>query len=188
MTTLPRTTHLMLLLLTSVGAVSSLAETRQDHRPEPSKANGITVSTPAVSLPLNEKARLVILQAWPDKRRIPVQVHFKDAFGNVLERRRGVIGPNQPFIEELPRAALGAQGDVLLQTEVLLGPVGPRQKPRSCPLHLTLEVVPEQEGGSGSGNSCAGLDPCNDELQGPGARGTVFPFCVSRPTSLIDPS
>jgi hypothetical protein len=184
MTTLPRTTTIALLLLMAVGA-DSRAETRQDHPREPGKANGIAVSTPAVSLPLNAKARLIILQAWPDKRSIPVQVHFKDAFGNLLERRRGVIGPNQPFIEELPRAALGARGDVLLQTRVLLGPVEHKGKRRSCPLHLTLEVVPE-EGGSGSSNVCPGVDPCDDELQGPGARGTVFPFCVSRPTTLID--
>jgi hypothetical protein len=169
------------LVLGIFGACSSRGGSEQELA-DPREPNGIIVTTPLVGLPLNDKARLAIIQARPDRRTIPIEVRFKDAKGNVLARRRGVVGRDQPVIEELPRTGLGAQGSVLLQTEILLGPVEPGNG-RSCPLHLTLEIVPEDDG-HGSGHTCPGVDPCLGGLQGPGIGSTVYPFCVSRPAFL----
>lgn len=170
-----------LLLGVAMGGVAATEAERRSAK----KPNGIIVTTAAVALPKKEKARLTIVQAVPRKDRVPVEVLFKDVRGNVLARRRGEIGPDQPLIEELPRAGLRASGALLLQTEVRLGPVS-RRDASSCPMHLTFEVLPVDDS-HGSTHTCSGLDPCDDYLEGPPSRSHVFPMCVSRPGDLTLP-
>lgn len=175
---------LFLLLLCSFFAMTAQAESADEqsvddpvllHQP-----NGLIVTTGLVGLPEKHMARLALIQARPDSRLIPVVLRFKDAEGNVLARRRGELGPRQSVIEVLNHADLRIPETVLVQTEIILGPVHPIGR-RECPLHLTLQVVPEDDG-NGPGYSCSGIDPCLGTLQGPSGSGGVFPICDTRPT------
>lgn len=196
MITCQRVTAAILLL---AGCLAGCAVDDKWRSSEPgASSDGLIVSTAPLGMPREGKARLVLTQAFDDQQTLPVSIRFKDARGRELARREGVIGAGKPVIEELDRADIDVTGTVLLQTEIVF----PSLCETSCPIHLSLEIIPRGdtgygfrkaaipdpvsgEGDSGSAYTCAGIDPYGgtDVAHGPGAGTGVFPLCAVRATS-----
>lgn len=181
-----KATHqlIALLLLLACAFAKGSANDSQTLSAKPPASNGRIVTTGLIGLPKGHQARLVLSMARDTRVRVPVELRYLDASGKELAHHRGAIAPGEPFVEALFRKSLDVTGTLLVSTEVRLGPV-PRGTNRSCPLHLTLQVVPADDG-NGPGYTCSGIDPCLGPLEGPGGHTTVFPFCDSRAT-LIAP-
>lgn len=187
-------------LLVAVLSAGCVAAQPRDGAPK-GNAEARVTTTGLVGLPRGHKARLALVQSRSRAPDVQVEIRFKDPYGEVLARERSVIGPRNPVISQLFRRSVDTSDELLIQTEILFAPAARQQTrgasfaaplpPRdttTCPVLLTIEVVPEDDSGTGTSFAC-GVDPCSDGggedqgTQGPSHGSGVFPaFCDSPST------
>ena len=137
-------------------------------------ANGVRVTTGLMALPVNHTARVAIIQATANPTRLPVLVRFKDANGNVLGSSNGVLAMNQPVIAAVQRGTVVSTAPVLVQAEVVLGPVPGGLGLTTCPAHFSIQTTTGDEDGTLQG--CV-IDTCLNVSPGTSPRQSVSAIC-----------
>ena len=161
-----------MLFASHAGAAESAAAT--GDAAAPAVANGVRVTTALMALPVNHVVRVAIIQATPNPTHLPVLVRFKDAHGNVLGTSNGVLAKNQPVIAAVQRGSVVSTGPLLVQAEVVLGPVPSGLGLTNCAAHFSIQTTTGGE--DGTLQSCI-IDTCLNVSPGTSPRQSVSANC-----------
>ena len=167
----------LLLLVTTVASVAATGSAQA----APPPANAVRVSNALMVLPVNHVARVALSQAAPSGIRLPMQVRFKDANGTVLGTATGVLATNQPVIAAVQRGTVVTPSPMLVQAEVLVGPIPTGLGLTTCPVHFSMQVTAAD--GNGPGEFCT-IDPCLNVSPGAPKGSRTFPLCPGTPVNL----